>query len=513
MTATRSSVIPPYINGKFVTLEKPEYVFSTLNSAKPSDCLAKTGWNRSFLDPCLDGMLHAQKKFSDLSLENRFGYILNLISFLKENADEIKSKMMLELSRSRLCVEEEWSLCEKLFSYLPTYCANTLCLRKEDSLCQWQYAPLGMVLISSNVALPLYSLLSTALVSLAAGNAICLFPSLHCVLSASILAHGFHQASFPEGLIQVIYGDFEIFRRFALTHQFDVILYTGDEESLEQIRRDTQLQQDIRLVLCGAGKNAAYVTESAHLDDAIQKIVLGTCMDTGQRLESTNLVFLSKRIADAFIEKFIDAIKKTPIGVTGDLTRSDTHVMGPLCSENSWERFLRFQGIAARESNQTLRWGKPIDNQQSGYFVSPGIHLMDLEKVVKSVYASSAFFGPDVCLVPVDNDSQVISILDSLAASRCLSVHAQSFDVVTHLRKLSKVPSLLWNSATTELNPMIPSFGKGKAGNSFASGPHFLLSTVYPQSLHFPFDMEKSVFQNTQTKTRKKTTKVNETRL
>lgn len=513
MTAQKFNVIQPYINGNFVALDKPEYVFSNLNPAKPSDCLAKMGWNRAFIESSVSGMQSAQKKFLTLSLEDRLNHVLNVISFLKENSDEIKSKMMQELSRSRLCVEEEWKLCEKLFSYLPEYCTQTLRMRNEEKFCQWQYAPLGMILISSNVSLPFYSLLATSLVSLVAGNAVCLCPSLHCVLSANLLAQAFHQSCFPNGLIQVIYGDFEIFRRLILTHKFDVILYTGDEESLEQIRRDTQSQQDIRLVLCGAGKNAAYVSETARLDEAIQKITLGACLDAGQRLESTSLVFASEKIVDEFVDKFIESIKKTPIGVTGDLTRSDVHVMGPLCSETAWERFLRFQGIAARESCQTLRWGKPIDNFMHGYFVSPGIHYMKPDKVTKSVYASNAFFGPDVCIVPVENEIQVISILDSLAAARCLSVHTQSFDMVSYLRKYSAVPSLLWNTATTEINPILPAMGKGHAGNSTTSGLHFLLSTVYPQSLNFSFSLEMNQFDPPPMKAKKKTSKVNETRL
>jgi acyl-CoA reductase-like NAD-dependent aldehyde dehydrogenase len=478
------NLIPPYINGNFYATNKLEKIFSIQNPANPIDILATACWSKELVDPVIQGMKAAQKKFRSTSLEDRLSYIKKLIGFLTENSEEIKSNMMLELARSRIAVEEEWALCEKLFHSISEFCRQALSIKRDEEGWEWQYAPLGLVLVSSNIALPVYSLLCSVLPSLAAGNAVCMRPSSHCLLSGSLLASGFHQASFPPGVIQVVYGDFEVFRRLVLSHQFDTILYTGGEESLEQIRRDTSNQQNARLVLCGGGKNAAFVTQSADLKKAIAKIIYGACLDAGQRLESTNLVFIEKPIFSEFQENFVNAIKVMPIGAREDLSRSDIHVMEPLCSSNSWERFLRFQGIAARESDETLRWGKPIDNVGNGYFVSPGVHYMKPEKVLKSIYASNAFFGPDVCLIPIDNRDEMIAILDELGATRCLGVHTQYVEEVHEIRKRSAVPSILWNAATIKLNPLLPSMGRGKAGNSYITGVRFLLSTVYPQVLN-----------------------------
>lgn len=508
MTHQPMNIIPPYINGHFVSLTKPERLFQSHNPSNPNDIIAQTGWSKSLTDTLVSGMKDAQKKFGFNSLNERLNYIQKTIGFLKENAEEIKSNMMLELSRSRIAVEDEWQLCEKLFSILPDFCKKTLSIKHDESGWDWFYAPLGMVLISSNIALPVYSLLSSALPALAAGNAICIRPSSHCLLSGSLLASGFHQASFPPGVIQVIYGDFEVFRRLLLTHQFNTVLYTGGEESLEQLRRDTSTQQNIRLVLCGGGKNAAYVTQDANVDDAIEKVILGCCLDAGQRLESTGLVFVSQKIMSEFTEKYVEAIKKMPIGAREDMNRTDRHVMEPLCSTQAWERYLRFQGIAARESDDTLRWGKPIDNSTEGFFVSPGVHLMSVDKITTSIYASNAFFGPDVCLVPVEEHEQVISVLDNLSATRCLAVHSQYSEVVSEIRRKSSVPSLLWNSTTTELNPSLPNIGRGNAGNSYVTGIRFIFSTMYPQTLNFSLqnNMTKSDIL-TQSKKKKKVEK------
>lgn len=476
--------IPPYINGHFVPLSKPERLFQTLNPANPTDILARAGWNKEFIEPVISGMKEGQKKFRLSSLTERLNLIQKLIGYLQENADEIKSNMMLELSRSRVAVEDEWQMCEKLFTLLPKFCVENLSPKYNEEGCEWYYAPLGLVLISSNVALPVYSLLSSVLPALAAGNAVCIRPSSHSLLSGSLLASGFHQASFPVGVVQVVYGDFEVFRRLLLTHQFNTVLYTGGEESLEQLRRDTSTQQNIRLVLCGGGKNAAYVKEDAPLEEAIQKIIFGCCLDAGQRLESTGLVFCPRKIFSEFTDKLVFAIKKMPIGAREDLNRADRHVMEPLCSITAWERFLRFQGIAARESCETLRWGKSIDNPTEGFFVSPGVHVMAMDKVTSSIYASNAFFGPDICLVPVDDEGHMISVLDQLSATRCFAIHSRYSEDALTLRRMSSVPSLVWNTPTTNLNPALPSIGRGNAGNNYVTGIGFLHSTIYPQTIN-----------------------------
>ncbi|MBX9703060.1 MAG: aldehyde dehydrogenase family protein, partial [Silvanigrellaceae bacterium] len=175
--------LPPYINGRFVEQSKPDSIFYTRNPMKPNDVLASAGWNKGLLEPLISGMKSKQRGYSLVPLEDRIKLINKLIGHLRSNADEIKSNMMLELSRSRITVENEWSLCEQLFSFLPNYCRMHLEKKNDETGFEWYYAPLGFILISANVSLPMYSLLSSALPALIAGNAVCIRPSSHSMLS------------------------------------------------------------------------------------------------------------------------------------------------------------------------------------------------------------------------------------------------------------------------------------------------------------------------------------------
>ncbi|MCA2959978.1 MAG: aldehyde dehydrogenase family protein [Silvanigrellales bacterium] len=477
-------VLSPYINGRFALLAKPERTFEALDPAKPGDVLATMVWSKDLVGEITAGMRTARLEHQKLDLEARLALVTRFVSALRDRSEELKREMMRELSRSRAAVDEEWALCEELFGILPPFCRDALGEKTEQSGWSWSYAPVGLCLLSANVSLPIYSLLSATLPALVAGNAVCVRPSLHCPLSAVVLAECAHAVSLPAGLFQVVFGDLETSRRLLLSQQFDCVLCSGGEETLEQIRRDLSANQNIRMVLCGGGKNAALVLPSANIELASRHILYGATVDCGQRLESTGLAFVHESILDTLTDSLVAQAKIMPIGVKSDLGDASRHTMGPLCSANSWERYLRFQGIAARESAETLRWGKPIDNTGDGFFVSPGIHLMPASKVSASVYASNAFFGPDVCIVPVVEAGEAVEILNAMQASRVLGVHTAFEEELLRVRRDSHVPTVTWNTPTTELNTHLPTVGRGRAGNSYVTGIRFLFNTVYPRTLN-----------------------------
>lgn len=479
-----SSTLSPYINGRFLQLNKPERVFHTQNPMNPSDVLATTCWSKDLVGEIVDSAKRAQTQFLSQSLSSRMQFVSTVIANLRQSSEELKSQMMLELGRSRWAVEREWELCEELFRHLPRYCSEELSPQKSELGWNWSYAPVGLILVSTNVALPVYTALYSMLTSVAAGNAVCFRPSAHCPLSASLIASCFHQANPIPGLVQVVYGDLEVYRRLVLSHQFDTIFYSGGEESLEQLRRDMSTDQNVRLVLCGGGKNAAIVAADANIDATVENVLLGACLDAGQRLESTSLAFVDHRILDRFVDSFVRSVKQMPIGVKNDLAETSHHVMGPLCSQTSWERFLRFQGIAARESVETLRWGKAIDNVGGGYFVSPGVHLISSDKVRSSVYASNAFFAPDVAIIPVDSMDEAVSTINDLSSARAVSVFSKNESTALNVRRHCVAPLVLNAQPTTQLHPLMPTMGRGKAGNSCVLGLRFLKHTVYPQTLN-----------------------------
>lgn len=472
-----------YINGEFVDVTRPDKEFVALRPDAPSEIVAVTRWRKDLVSPIVEGMTGAGEVFRRRSLEERLGLVRLIISELGSQAEELKGLMMREAGRSRNAVNEEWALCETMFSLLAQFCEEALREKVSPGGWTWHYAPVGRVFVSSNIALPMYTVLSSALPALIAGNAVCIRPSIHCTLSGAFLAQVLHRVGCPPGLVQIVFGDLDVYRQIIATHAFETVHYCGGEESLEQIRRDLVKDGQTRMVLCSGGKNAAIVCRDADLRESARLILHGMTVDCGQRLEATALVFVEEPVLDEFVQIFVQAVKDVPTGVRKSLYEGDEPVMGPLCSDKAYERFLRFQSIAARESNETLRWGKSIDNPQGGYYVSPGVHLLTQDRLTGSVYASNAFFGPDVAIVPVSSYHEALGGIDKMSAARSLAVFASDNRIAWDVRHESEVPTVLWNCATTVLDPHLPTFGRGRAGNAYVTGLRFLFATVYPKTL------------------------------
>jgi outer membrane beta-barrel protein len=472
-----------YINAEFLDITRPDKEFVALRPDAPKDIVAVTRWRKDLVGNIVAGMTEAHEVFRRRTFEERLSFVRLMMAELQAHAEDLKGLMMREAGRSRNAVNEEWALCESMFSLLPQFCEEALKEKVSPGGWTWHYAPVGRVFVSSNVALPIYTLLSGALPALIAGNAVCIRPSIHCPLSAYFLAQIIHRMGCPAGLIQIVFGDLDVYRQIIATHAFETVHYCGGEESLEQIRRDLVKDGQARMVLCSGGKNAAVVCADADLAEASRQILHGMTVDCGQRLEATSLVFVEESVLDPFIQTFVQAVKDVPTGVRKGLDVGDEHVMGPLCSDKAWERFLRFQSIAARECNETLRWGKSIDNPAGGYYVSPGVHLLTQDRLTSSVYASNAFFGPDVAIVPVSSYHEAIGGIDKMSAARSLAVFASDKRIAWEVRHESDVPTVLWNCPTTVLDPHLPTFGRGRAGNAYVTGLRFLFATVYPKTL------------------------------
>jgi outer membrane beta-barrel protein len=479
----KPKALSSYINGEFHEVTRPDKEFIALQPDAPSQIIALTQWKKELVSPIVEGLHGAYELFRMKSFEERLGFVRQIMSELRNGAAELQNLMMTELGRSRFAVEEEWALCETMFSLLPQFCEEALREKVSPGGWTWRYAPVGKIFVSSNVALPMYSILSSAFPALIAGNSVCIRPSIHCPLSGHFLAQVIHKVGCPSGLIQVVFGDLDVYRQLIATHTFETVHYSGGEESLEQIRRDLVKDGQTRMVLCSGGKNASIVCRGADLQRASAAILHGMTVDCGQRLEATTLVFVEEAVIDEFVQIFVQAVKDVPTGVRKPLATEGQHVMGPLCSEKAWERFLRFQSIAARECKETLRWGKSIDNAAGGFYVSPGVHLLTQSQLTTSVYASNAFFGPDVAIVPVSSFHEAIGGIDKMSAARSLAVFAAEQKIAEEVRRESDVPTVLWNCPTTILDPHLPTFGRGRAGNAHVTGLRFLFATVYPKTL------------------------------
>ena len=139
------------------------------------------------------------------------------------------------------------------------------------------------------------------------------------------------------------------------------------------------------------GKNIAVVLEDAHIAQAVHEIVLGACLTTGQRCTATSRLVVHRKIADALIERLSRAFQRIK---PGDPLAEDT-LMGPLATIEARDQFLsRIEEYEAAGLKPLVR----AEPMEGGAFVTPSMHLVELEDEMTQAYLNTEFFAPDIAV-------------------------------------------------------------------------------------------------------------------
>jgi succinylglutamic semialdehyde dehydrogenase len=324
--------------------------------------------------------------------------------------------------------------------------------------------------------------------ALATGNTVVFKPSEWTPATGQLMAQLIDQAGFPPGVFNLVQGKGDVGERLVMSDQVDGVLFTGSYEVGFKIKQATLGHFWKVLALEMGGKNASLVWEDADLEKAVYENLVGAFASSGQRCSCTSRIILHRSVSDEFISRFYEAAKKLSIGHW-----SKPVFMGPLINEAAVEKYVRFQGIAKREGNESLMRGKTLDTDYPGYYVTPSINLVKRQDP-NSVYQKSEIFGPNVAIFTVDDLQEALHVVNSTDYGLVLSVFTKSKANYWEALRKANVGLINWNRASVCASSRLPFGGVGKSGNHQPSA-HFAVyyCTVPVACLEdaSPFDRSK----------------------
>jgi aldehyde dehydrogenase (NAD+) len=121
------------------------------------------------------------------------------------------------------------------------------------------------------------------------------------------------------------------------------------------------------------GNNAAIVSASANLDQALRGVVFSAVGTAGQRCTTLRRLFVHDSIETIFLEKLCKAYGSIKVGNPWE----DGVLMGPLISENAAQKMMDAIQEAKKQGGKVLAGGKRILSQ--GFFVEPTVILANPE--------------------------------------------------------------------------------------------------------------------------------------
>lgn len=278
--------------------------------------------------------------------------------------------------------------------------------------------PLGVVSCITPWNFPLCIPVWKSAPALVAGNTVVFKAASNTPGCAELLVKIYEDAGLPKGVLNLVYGSGGVVGdEFVNNPTIRAVSFTGSCEVGGEVAK--QAAGHLAKVTCEmGGKNPAVVMDDADLDLAVEGCAQGAFGSTGQRCTATSRVILHKAIADRFLEKLVERMKKIKVGDGME----DGINMGPAVDKAQYETDLRYLEIAKKEGGKCLVGGGALAGGKlaKGYFVAPT--LFDNVKPEHTI-AQEEVFGPVLAAFRVNDFDEAMKVANNVRFGLTCSIY------------------------------------------------------------------------------------------
>ncbi|MGH3327447.1 MAG: succinic semialdehyde dehydrogenase, partial [Streptomycetales bacterium] len=262
-----------------------------------------------------------------------------------------------------------------------------------------QRQPRGVVGIIAPWNYPFSLAVTDAFPALVAGNGVVLKPDNQAALTGLWARELLLEAGLPDGLLQVVLGDGPVVGPAVVDHA-DYVCFTGSTRTGRQVGQ----QAAYGLVGCSlelGGKNAMLVLDDADMDRAVKGALRGCFASAGQLCISFERLLVHYSVYDAFVERFVEAVKALRLGADLDFSAD----MGSLVSHRVYETVVGHVEDARAKGATLLTGGRPRP-ETGPLFFEPTVLTGVTPQM--SIYAEETF-GPVVSLYSFRTEEEAVA--------------------------------------------------------------------------------------------------------
>ena len=398
--------IQNYINGEFVGTDE---TIEDINPANGEIIAHIPKSSSKDIESAVESADLARHSWSKLSLEDRADWLDKIANALEAKADEIASLESLDTGKPislAKAVDASRSITNFRFFAQFSKDFSVENFEMDDATNHVLLKPVGIAGLITPWNLPLYLLSWKIAPAIVMGNTVVAKPSELTPLTANLLSETLHEINFPAGVVNIVHGLGSEAGHAIVEHpKVNLISFTGGTLTGKKVA-ETAAPMFKKLSLELGGKNATIILEDTNLDESIPEIARSGFMNQGQVCLCGSRIFVSDKIWDEFLDKFVKYVENMKVGDPSSLD-SD---LGALVSFAHRDKVESYIHLAEREGGKILCGGKsptlpsPFDK---GAFLEPTV-VSDLSHMSRT--ATEEIFGPVVTLHPFRTDEEAIEI-------------------------------------------------------------------------------------------------------
>jgi succinate-semialdehyde dehydrogenase/glutarate-semialdehyde dehydrogenase/succinyl-CoA reductase len=336
------------------------------------------------------------------------------------------------------------------------------------------FEPLGVIGSIMPWNFPYWQALRFASPSLMAGNTIVLKPASATMQSGIEIEKAFEKAGAPKDVFRTVVGDSTAAEMLIDSPSINAVTFTGSVPVGAKVaQRATSRLKKIVLEL--GGSDPFIVCEDADIEKASTGAVKGRFINCGQSCIATKRFFAVRKIANAFIEKFIQKTEKLNVGDP----LSDQTDIGPLVNSKSVENMESIVNDSVQKGAEVLTGGERMDGK--GSFYKPTL----LKNVSQDmVVLQEETFGPIAPISIVEDELEAVKLANDSKFGLGASIWTQDMDKAEKLSRLVESGIVTVNNVVIS-DPRVPFGGIKNSGFGRELSRYGMIEFVNIKSVRF----------------------------
>ncbi|WP_367111721.1 betaine-aldehyde dehydrogenase [uncultured Psychrobacter sp.] len=396
-----------YINGRYLAVDEKLSTFDTINPATGKVLATIQQTTNEQIDAAVIAAHKGQKVWTAMTSVERSRILLKAVAILRERNDVLA---LLETKDTGKAYSETKYVDIVTGADVVEYYAGLASMiegrqipLRDTSFVYTRQEPLGVVAGIGAWNYPIQIAMWKAAPALAAGNAMIFKPSEVTPLTALKLAEIFTEAGLPDGVFNVVQGNYEV--GTMLTEHPDIakVSFTGGVPTGKKVMASAASSslKDVTLEL--GGKSPLIIFDDADIDMAADIAMMANFYSTGQVCTNGTRVFVPKSLQAQFEQAIAKRVNRIKIGDPMD----ENVNMGPVVSFTHMDRVLDYIEQGKASSARLLCGGERLttDALADGAYIAPTVFTdcSDDMTIVRE-----EIFGPVMSILTYETEEEVI---------------------------------------------------------------------------------------------------------